>query len=90
MLVRSVKPLDRFNVLLEFSNGEQKTGDLDPLLRGPIFNQLRRDSRLFRTVHVNEKLGTIVWDNGADMDPDVLDGSHRQSAWVENEKKIAA
>ena len=89
ILVSSVKPLEKFLVLLEFSNGEQKTVDLDPLLRGPIFEALRQDPKLFRAVHVDQDLGTIVWDNGADMDPDVLYGSHRP-AWMESEQKTSA
>ncbi len=89
ILVCSVKPLEEFQVFLEFSNGEQKTVDLDPLLRGPIFEPLRKDPRLFRAVHVDKDLGTIVWDNGADIDPDVLYGAHRP-AWMETEKASAA
>ena len=85
IFIRSVKPLEKFLVLLEFSNGEQKTVDLDPLLHGTIFEGLRQDPKLFRSVHVDPDLGTIVWDNGADMDPDVLYGSHRP-AWMETDK----
>ncbi len=37
-----------------------------------------RDRRMFESVRVDPELGTIVWDNGADMDPDVLyDLAHR-------------
>jgi hypothetical protein len=89
ILIRSVKPLEKFLVLLEFSDGEQKTVDLDPLLRGPIFEALRQDPKLFRAVHVDQDLGTIVWENGADMDPDVLYGSHRP-AWMETERASTA
>jgi len=89
ILVRSVKPLEKFKVWLEFSNGEQKVVDLEPLLRGPIFEPLRQDPNLFRSVRVDDALGTIVWENGADIDPDVLYGSHRP-AWMESEKKVAA
>ncbi len=88
MLVHSVKPLEKFQVLLEFSNGEQKVVDLEPLLRGPIFAPLRQNPNLFRSVRVDEELGTIVWENGADMDPDVLYGSHFP-AWMETEKSVA-
>jgi hypothetical protein len=35
---------------------------------------LRPNPDLFRQVRVDHELGTIVWPNGADMDPDVLRG----------------
>lgn len=63
--VKSVKPLERFNVLLTFSNGDQKVVNLEPLLRGPIFEPLKNDPAFFRSVRVDEELGTIVWSNGA-------------------------
>lgn len=84
VFIHSVKPLEKFEVLLEFSTGEKKTVNLEPLLRGPIFDPLRKDDSLFRSVRVDEELGTIVWDNGADIDPDVLYGAHTP-AWMEEE-----
>ncbi|MBM4429366.1 MAG: DUF2442 domain-containing protein [Chloroflexi bacterium] len=39
-------------------------------LRGPIFEPIQRDMRVFRSLKVTE--GTIAWDNGVDIDPDVL------------------
>jgi hypothetical protein len=85
--VQSVTVLAQFQVRLEFSNGVQKVVDLDPLLRGPIFEPLRADPDLFRTVHVDDELGTIVWANGADIDPDVLYGAH-VPAWMETTTPI--
>ena len=35
---------------------------------------LHNDPQLFRKVRVDRELGTIVWPNGADLDPDVLHG----------------
>lgn len=87
VFIRSVTPLENFRVRLVFNTGEQKDVDLDPLLRGPIFEPLRHDPALFRAVKVDEELGTIVWPNGADMDPDVLYGSH-PPAWMEIEETI--
>lgn len=89
VLIKSVSPLEKYRVLLEFSTGEQKTVDLDPLLRGPIFEPIRNSRAMFRTVRVDEALGTIVWPNGADMDPDVLYGSH-VPAWMETDRALAA
>ncbi|MGH2593684.1 MAG: DUF2442 domain-containing protein [Anaerolineae bacterium] len=86
--VRSVKPLEKFQVLLEFTNGEQKVVDLEPLLRGPVFEPIRQNLDVFRSVRVDEELGTIVWENGADIDPDVLYGTHIP-AWMEAEAPVA-
>ncbi len=86
--VRSAKPLDNFEVLLEFSNGEQKVVDLEPLLHGPIFEPIKNDPMFFRSVRVDEELGTITWSNGADSDPEVLYGSH-VPAWMEEEETEA-
>jgi hypothetical protein len=85
ILIKAVKPLDGYRVLLHFNNGEQKVVDLLPLLRGPIFEQIRKDSAYFRTVHVDDEAGTICWDNHADIDPEVLYGNYLP-AWknVEN------
>ncbi len=74
--VRCVEVVKDFQVRLEFSTGEQRVVDLEPLLHGPIFEPLRHNEALFQSVHVDEELGTIVWDNGADLDPNVLCGTH--------------
>jgi hypothetical protein len=87
--IRSVTMLEKYQVRLEFSDGVQKVVDLDPLLRGPIFEPLRADPDLFRTVQVDDELGTIVWANGADMDPDVLYGTH-VPAWMETTASVTA
>lgn len=68
--VRAVEPVGGFRVRLEFEDGTQKEVDLEPYLHGPVFEPIRRDMRVFRSVKVEE--GTIAWENGADIDPDVL------------------
>lgn len=72
--IRSVEPLDGFVVRLSFNDGTTREIDLEGELWGSIFEPLRADRDLFRQVRVDEELGTIVWPNGADMDPDVLHG----------------
>lgn len=70
--IRGVEPLDGFRVRLSLSDGSKRELDLEPYLNGPVFEPLRTDPALFRAVRVDEELGTIVWPNGADIDPDVL------------------
>lgn len=70
--IRTVTPLERFAVRLEFTNGTQRDVDLEPFLHGPIFAPQRADANIFRSVRVDPRAGTLVWDNGADIDPDVL------------------
>lgn len=85
--IKTVTILEGFRVMIGFSDGKSQEVDLEPLLHGPIFEPLRRDPSLFQTVRVDDELGTIVWDNGADMDPDVLYGSH-VPAWMASETSI--
>jgi hypothetical protein len=71
--VKTVEPVRGYVLRLTFSDGTTRDVDLEPDLWGPVFEPLR-DPELFRQVAVDSKLGTIVWPNGADMDPDVLHG----------------
>ena len=57
---------------LIFTDDSERTVDLEPFLRGPIFEPMLHDAELFRAVRVDQELGTIVWPNGADICPDVL------------------
>lgn len=72
MRVTSVEPVRDFVLRLGFSDGTVRELDLEPVLWGPVFEPLREDPELFRQVTVDDELGTIVWPNGADLDPDVL------------------
>lgn len=68
--VRSVKPKEGFMVDVHFTNGERREINLEPYLHGPIFEAIRNDPVLFRSVRING--GTIAWPNEADIDPDTL------------------
>ena len=86
--IQSVKVLERFRVRLEFTDGTQKEVDLEPYLRGPIFEPIRNDPRVFASVKVDGRAGTIAWDNGADIDPDVLYYGLKP-AWMDKEHEAA-
>ena len=81
--IRSVTPLEDFNVKLIFTDGTERVVDLAPYLNGPVFEPLRRDPEIFQSVRVDDELGTIVWPNGADICPDVLYESLTPAAWEE-------
>ena len=83
--VKSVEPLENFVVALEFTDGTKRDIDLEPFLRGKIFEFLRNNQAAFRAVKVDRRMGTIVWENGADIDPDVL-YHNLQPAWAEEKE----
>ena len=85
--IRNVTPLQKFRVRLLLTNGETLIVDLQPFLNGPIFEPIKAGPALFRTVHVDNTLGTIVWNNGADIDPDVLIGLAKPS-WMESKSTV--
>jgi hypothetical protein len=70
--IRGAKALDGFRILLSLTDGSTREVDLGPFLNGPVFEPIRNDPAVFRSVRVDSELGTIVWPNGADIDPDVL------------------
>jgi hypothetical protein len=63
-------PLDGFKALVTFDNDSQKEIELEPFLHGPVFEPIRNNPAMFRSMKIAG--GTIAWDNGADIDPDVL------------------
>jgi hypothetical protein len=83
----AVTPLGRFRVRLELTDNTTKEVDLEPYLWGPVFEPIRNDPSLFQAVKVDSRLGTIVWDNGADIDPDVL-CQGLTPVWMEAEKSV--
>ncbi len=84
--VRNVEPLERFRVRLEFEDGTQREADLTVYLHGPVFEPIRNDPAVFRSMRV--KGGTVAWPNGADIDPDVLYYGLKP-AWMEEEARPA-
>jgi hypothetical protein len=71
--VTTVEPLDGFVLRLTFTDGLIREVDLTGDLWGPMAEPLQ-DPGYFRQVRVDPELGTVVWPNGYDLDPDVLHG----------------
>jgi Protein of unknown function (DUF2442) len=68
--IREAKQLGRYRVQLTLTDGRIVERDLEPLMAGPIFADLRNDVTRFGEMRVED--GTLVWPNGADLCPDVL------------------
>ena len=66
------KAVGEHRLWLRFEDGV--AGEIDIAALVPfegVFAELRDPAR-FATVRVEPELGTVVWPNGADLDPDVL------------------
>jgi hypothetical protein len=68
-----VRVIGRFQLSLDFTDGVTGTVDLTSWIgnRGGVFAPLQ-DQAYFARVTVDADAGTIVWPNGADLDPDML------------------
>jgi hypothetical protein len=88
MDIIDVEVLHDHVVHLRFSDGVEKSIDLEPYLHGPVFAEIRNDPAVFVSVEVDSDAGTIVWPNGADLAPDVL-YEGRRSARMESEARAS-
>lgn len=68
--IREVEPLEGLRARLTLTDGRILERDLEPLLRGPIFEPLCVDPELFWQVRV--EAGGLAWPNGADLCPDAV------------------
>lgn len=67
-----VQPLDGYRLHLRFEDGAAGEVDLAKMIRFEgVFAPLK-DRAYFAQVRVDPEAGTIVWPNGADLDPLVL------------------
>lgn len=78
--VTNVEVVGDRRVRLRFSDATEREVDLTPFLWGPAFERIAADDELFAAVRVDPEIGTIVWPNGADLDPDVLHGDHEPAS----------
>ena len=64
-----VKPIENYNLLVTFDNGEKKIYDVKPLIKGEWFGQLK-DVNIFNSVRVAGL--SVEWSGGQDVCPDDL------------------
>lgn len=69
--VVDVKYARDYIIWVRFNDGIDGEVDLSAELDGEVFGPLK-DKKLFKTIKVDPLLGTVVWDNGADLAPEFL------------------
>jgi hypothetical protein len=71
--ITGARAVGAFRLALEFTDGSHGVVDLTPWIsgRGGVFEPLQ-DRAYFARVQVDTEAGTVVWPNGADLDPDML------------------
>lgn len=69
--VIDAKHLHDYTLWLRFNDGTEGEIDLEPELEGEVFGPLR-DPTVFRAFRLDKEVGTIVWENGADLAPEFL------------------
>lgn len=67
--VTAAKYVSGYRLRLQFSDGDERTVDFSPWLRGRVFQPLR-GVREFKKFFVSG--GTVCWPNGADVAPETL------------------
>ncbi len=68
--IREARPLAGYRVQLTLTDGRVVERDLEHLLVGSVFDEMRSVPARFREMRVDG--GTLVWPTGADLCPDVL------------------
>ena len=67
--IAAVKAVADYELIITFTNAEQKVFDMKPYLDKGVFKALQ-DKELFKKAYVN--WGTVVWNEDLDMSPDTL------------------
>ena len=67
--VTKVKVLCEYQILVEFDNGEKKSFDVEPYIKGEWYGKLR-SYEYFKRVSTDGF--TVVWPDGQDICPDEL------------------
>lgn len=67
-----VRDLSNYKIYLRFEDGIEGELDLSTFISFTWIFEPLKDPSEFAKITVHPELGTIVWPNGADLDPDVL------------------
>lgn len=74
-----VEVIENYKLALTFKNGQKGEVDIEKLIEFTGIFEPLKDKDYFSRVFVNADIGTICWENGADISPHFL---------YENMKKV--
>ncbi|WP_022853462.1 DUF2442 domain-containing protein [Thermodesulfatator atlanticus] len=69
--IKKAQYIGDYKIKLLFEDGNEGIVDLSNSLEGKIFESLK-DKNFFARFKLDEELGTVVWENGADFAPEYL------------------
>ncbi|NEU71432.1 DUF2442 domain-containing protein [Hassallia byssoidea VB512170] len=67
-----VEPRENYQLYIRFEDGVEGIVDISNLIKFTGVFEPLQDEEYFGMVELNHELGTIQWQSGADLDPDVL------------------
>jgi len=71
-VISQVEPKPNYRVKLRFDDGQEGEVDIASLVTFTGVFEPLKDPAYFARVMVHQESGTIVWPNGADLDPVIL------------------
>ena len=83
------KALDDYRLHLQFDDGIEGVVNLAPHLSFQGVFEPLRDPAYFAQARVDQQSGTVVWPDGADLDPDVLYGRITGTRFTAKPKRAA-
>lgn len=86
--VIAVKPLDGYQLEIEFNDGVVRVVDCSFLLHGTLGEPLK-DLAYFRQVRVDDEARTVVWPNGLDPAPELLHRGQESIDALERQRTAA-
>ncbi|NES07928.1 MAG: DUF2442 domain-containing protein [Okeania sp. SIO2F4] len=70
--ITEVSHQENYLLYIKFEDGKDGIVDISQLIEFTAIFARLQDINYFKTVKLNPEWGTIYWENGADLDPDVL------------------
>lgn len=67
--IKEVKPLENYEILIIFENGEKRVKDMKPYLEKGVFKKLK-DKNFFKSVKL--AYGTVTWGDEIDLCADSI------------------